>query len=354
MRTSLLFIGLAITGGISAQITIGPDDMPIQGDTMRYRGADGAGIPVELTGADHVWDFGDLTPQAEAADTAVSVGSTPFLYQLFFNNVFFYPDYVADYAMKGASLGFQQLSLEDLYDYYRVDASGFRNVGFGASVNSVPTSVRREPIDIIHQFPMNFGDEDSSFSAFSVTVPTLLYFGQDQLRHNIVDGWGILYLPADTFQVLRVKSILERTDSIFIDQLGFGFRLPEPETVEYKWIAQGMDAPVLQVTTLGGVPTVARFFYEPEEVTTGVAATSATISPALYPNPSSNEAYVDLPSDLGGTIVVIDASGREISRASNVQKGALHRLDLSGFAVGSYTVQLSGAARPWSSPLIVR
>jgi hypothetical protein len=354
MRKYILLFGLAFTGGLSAQITIGPDDMPSQGDTTRYRSADGSGIALELTGAEHVWDFADLTPQDEGADTAVSVGSTPFLYQFFFNNVFFYPDYAADYAMKGTSFGFQQLSLSDVYDYYRVDADGFRNVGFGANVNGLPTSVRREPIDLIHQFPMNFGDEDSSASAFNVTVPTLLYFGQDQLRHNIVDGWGTLYLPADTFEVVRVKSILQRTDTIYIDQFSFGFRIPEPETVEYKWIAQGMDRPVLQVTTLGGIPTATRFFYEPEEISTGVTAAPSSGAPALYPNPTANEAYVHLPTDLGGTIIMIDGAGREVSRTTNVAKGTLQRIDLSGFAAGSYTVRLLDAERAWSSSLIVR
>lgn len=354
MRTSLIILALTCTGGLSAQITIGPDDMPSQGDTMRFRTGDGATIDLEQTGPDQLWDFTALTPQDAVADTAVSVGSTPFLYQLFFNNAFFYPNYVADYGMKGVSFGFQQLSLQDVYDYYRVDADGFRNVGFGATVNSLPTSVRREPIDIIHRFPMDFGNEDSSASAFNVTVPTLLYFGQDQIRHTIVDGWGTIYLPADTFQVLRVKSILERTDTLYIEQFGFGFRLPEPETVEYKWIAQGMDAPVLQVTTLGGIPTTTRFFYEPEEISTGVPGAHSPGSPALYPNPSSNEAYVHLPSDLGGTICVIDAAGREVSRASNVRKGALHRIDLTGLVAGSYTVRLVGAEKDWSSMLIVR
>lgn len=347
---SCLFLAMVV----HAQFTIGEADMPSAGDTMRFRSGDGSGIALELTGADHLWDFGDLTPQGEVADTAVTVGATPFLYQFFFNNIFLFPDHVADYAMKGANFGFGQFSLSDVYDYYRADPDGFRNVGFGANVNGLPTSVRRDPIDVIHRFPMNFGDEDSSASAYNVTVPTVLYFGQDQLRHNIVDGWGTLYLPADTFQVLRVKSVLERTDTIYVDQFQFGFRLPEPETVEYKWIAQGMDAPVLQVTTLAGVPVSTRFFYEPEDVTTAVPVQASSGTPALYPNPSSSEVYVHLPGDLGGTITVIDATGREVSHASNVAKGALHRIDLGGLPVGSYTVRLLGAARPWSSSFIVR
>ncbi|MEZ4739779.1 MAG: hypothetical protein R2818_10625 [Flavobacteriales bacterium] len=267
MRTSVLFTAFLFLSSVHAQITIGEADMPSAGDTMRFRSFDAASILLDQTGADHVWDYGDLTPMAEVADTAVSVGSTPFLYQFFFNNAFIYPQYVADYAMKGPSLGFQQLSLQDVYDYYRVDADGFRNVGFGATVNGLPTSVRRNPIDRILSFPMNYGDSDVSPSSFNVSVPTLLYFGQDQVRTNTVDGWGTLVLPAHTFEVLRVRSVLQRTDTIFIQQFGFGFRLPEPETVEYKWYAQGMDAPVMQVITTAGIVVSARFFHDPDLAT---------------------------------------------------------------------------------------
>lgn len=84
---------------------------------------------------------------------------------------------------------------------------------------------------------------DTSFSEFTLSVPTLFSFTQRQWRYNEVDGWGTLYLPADTFEVLRVKSTLERTDSAYVEQFGQGFTFPEPETIEYKWIAQGMDLP---------------------------------------------------------------------------------------------------------------
>lgn len=352
MRTSLFLAFLFLATSVSAQITIGEGDMPSVGDTLRFRTANGAGLALDLTGPDHIWDFGDLTPQDEVADTAVGVGSTPFLYQLFFNNIFFYPDYVADYAMKGASIGFQQLSLSEVYDYYRADADAFRNVGLGANLNGLPTSIRREPVDVIHQFPMDFGDEDSSTSAFNVTVPTVFYFGQDQLRHNIVDGWGTLYLPADTFQVLRVKSVLQRTDTIYIEQFGFGFRLPEPETIEYKWIAPGMGEPVLQVTTTAGIPISTRFFYEEDVITTGLAGTSLPEELTLYPNPANNEAFLSIPASVTGQLVLVDAMGREVL-ATNVNAGSLRRIDLSGLAAGNYSVQLRSTERVWNTSLLV-
>jgi hypothetical protein len=337
MKHSLLFLCFLMLSGAHAQITIGEADMPSAGDTMRFRSFDGQTIALDQTGADHVWDLGDIEPLDEVADTAVSVGSTPFLYQFFFNNGILYPQYVADYAMKGPSLGFQALSLQDVYDYYRVDADGFRNVGFGATVNGLPTSVRRDPIDRILSFPLNFGDSDVSTSAFNVSVPTLLYFGQDQVRTNTVDGWGTLVLPSRTFDVLRIRTVLERTDTIFIEQFGFGFRLPEPETVEYKWYAQGMDAPVLQVITTGGIVVSARFFHEPD-ITTGLAVQEGKDF-ALYPNPAKEEVFIRSPHAADSRIVLRDAAGREVFQRFTASANQLLRIDLRGTASGMYSVQ---------------
>ncbi|MCB0770089.1 MAG: T9SS type A sorting domain-containing protein [Flavobacteriales bacterium] len=338
MKNTFLLLGLLLSSTAQAQITIGELDMPSPGDTMRFRSFDGQTIALDQTGPDHVWDLGDLTPLEEVADTAVTVGSTPFLYQFFFNNGFLYPQYVADYAMKGPSLGFQALSLQDVYDYYRADADGFRNVGFGATVNGLPTSVRRDPIDRILNFPLDFGDSDVSTSAFNVSVPTLLYFGQDQVRTNTVDGWGTLVLPSRTFDVLRVRTVLERTDTIFIEQFGFGFRLPEPETVEYKWYALGMDAPVLQVITTGGIIVSARFFHEPD-ITTGLAMQERE-NFLLYPNPANAEVFIRSERATDSRIVLRDAAGREVFQRTSAPSTALLRVDLSGLASGIYSVQL--------------
>jgi hypothetical protein len=352
MRTPILFASLAFSTALAAQITIGPDDMPNAGDTLRFMRANAANIAVGVTGADMVWDYGDLVAQSEGADTAVGVGSTPFLYQLFFNNPFLFPQSRADYGMVGAEFDFQVLTLTDLYDYYRADQNGFFNVGFGANVNGLPTSVRREPADRIHSFPLEFGDTDVSNSSFTVNVPTLFSFSQDQVRNNVVDGWGTLYLPADTFQVLRVKSTLQRSDSIYIEQFSFGFRLPEPETIEYKWIAAGMGKPVLEVTTTAGIPVSAEFFYEPDPITTG-SATLQRYAPIVYPNPAADELFVPIPTGMNGQLLVRDVTGR-IVRTANVQGGTLHRVDLHGLANGTYAVGLLGAGTMANTTVVVQ
>lgn len=330
---------LVLPSQLCAQITIGPADMPSVGDTMRYHTALPGGIDTDDTGPGHVWDFSALEPLEEGADTAVAVNSTPFAYQFFFNNGLLYPNYQADFAMKGPSIGIEGFSLQNVYDYYKKSDSGYRNVGFGATINGIPTSVRRIPVDVIHAFPLEYGDEDEGFSAFEVNVPTLLFFGQEQWRSNLVDGWGTLILPTATFEVLRVRTVLQRRDTVFIEALGQGFGFDEPETVEYKWLAQGMDAPVLKVTTVAGVPTEVRFFHDPD-LNTGIQETAL---PALiaYPNPASEEAWVAIPHGAEGQLEVLDAAGRVVATHS-ARGGVRIRIAVAGLAGGHYVLRLHG------------
>ena len=352
-RAILAPLSLLAFSYATAQITVGPADMPSAGDTVRYRSTAAADVDFSYTEAGVIWDMSALVPDVEGADTAVAVSATPFLYQLFFNNQFIYPENHADYAVRGQSFDFQgQLTVEDVYNYFKKDDTGFRDVGFGANVNGVPTSVRRQPVDYIHRFPMNYGDTDSSFSTFELNVPTVFSFTQRQWRYNTVDGWGTLYLPADTFQVLRVVSVLSRTDSVFVELFGQSFNFDEPETIEYKWIAAGMDEPVLQVTTVGGQPTTARFFYNPEDVVTGIAE-HASAQPSLFPNPAQDAVFVNLPAGWKGTLLITDALGRQV-RTEVLRENAVRRIELAGLSAGTYVAKLLGGPSAWSSQFVVR
>lgn len=329
----LIPIGMGITA--SAQITIGTADMPSAGDTVRYQITTTMADMAD-TGPAHLWDFSALVPGGEAADTMVTVGSTPILYQFFFNNALLYPANKANYAMRGPAIGLQGFSISNVFNYYKSTSEGFRDVGFGANVNGLPTSVQRTPVDYIYRFPMNYGDQDSSASHFQVSVPTLGFLGQDQMRRNEVDGWGTLILPADTFEVLRVKSRIQRMDTVHIDLLNIGFALPEPETIEYKWIAQGMDEPVLQVTSVGGVNTVVRFFYQPDDITTDIAPMNAPELLQAWPNPASTVLHIE--GTPQGPLELVAADGRVV-REITVSSHAATTVDVSGLAPGRYMLR---------------
>ncbi len=349
IRAVLVSTTFTFFGGLCAQITIDQTDMPSAGDlSVRWTTAVTAFDDAD-TGPNHVWDYSTLAPTVETADTAVAVSSTPFLYQLFFNNPFVYPDHDADYAVRGQEFDFQALQLTEVYDYFRRDADGFDNVGFGANINGVPASVQRLPVDHVYELPLDFGNTSSSFSTWQVEVPTLLFFRQEQQRDNTVDGWGTLYLSTDTFQVLRVASVLNRTDSVYVDQFGIGFTLPEPETIEYKWLAEGMDIPVLQVNTVGGQPTTVRFWYD--SLTIGTTEIDAAAAPVVFPNPTNDLVHVRLPNADGGTLSLFDAAGRMV-RSVTVPRGAvIATVDVAGLASGLYDIRLENSV--WSGKLAI-
>ncbi|HEY0978509.1 MAG TPA: T9SS type A sorting domain-containing protein [Flavobacteriales bacterium] len=339
MKCLTVPIALLLALSLPAQISIHQGDMPSPGDTVRYVNSLAAQIDPGDTGPGHLWDFSTLTPMLPGADTVVAVTSTPFLYQIFFNNPFLYPEHRAQLAMRGADLDFQVVSFTNLYEYYANDEAGYRNVGFGATMSGLPVSVQNEPIDIVYRFPLEFGDTDSSASAFEIEVPTLGFLGRTQIRRNEVDGWGTLILPADTFEVVRVMSRIERTDTVYVDQFGFGFTIPEPETIEYKWLANGMDRPVLEVITVAGLPVIARFHHEVEEITTSVVA---PVSPEfrLYPNPAQDQLRIQTPQ---ASVIRIHAADGRLVRTQRLIAGA-QWVDVSALVPGVYTVLGLGAS----------
>jgi hypothetical protein len=156
------------------------------------------------------------------------------------------------------------------------------------------------------------------------------------MRHNEVDGWGTLYLPADTFQVLRVKSRIDRIDTVHIDQLNFGFAAPEPETIEYKWMAQGMKEPVLQVTTVGGVPTAVRFVYTPGANTQSIGFVGKQEQLRAWPNPASDRLHIE--GMAPGPLRIISADGRVV-RVVAVGRSGQCSIDVHALAPGAYVLR---------------
>lgn len=341
------FLLLSIAG---AQITIGQGDMPSEGDTLHFSTAQQPDIDVATTGGNITWNYSTLVPIDQGSNIAVSVGVTPFLYQFYFNNPILYPDHDASFAMEGADFSFQTFTVEEVYDYFKKDATGYRNVGFGAMVNGLPSSVRKTPVDRIYEFPMEYGDTDSSFSSWEIEIPGTFFLRQEQWRHNEVDGWGTLILPTDTFQVLRVRSELNRHDSIYIDQFGTGFGIDEPIAIEHKWIAPGMGRPVLQITTVAGVPTAIEFHHD-AQVPTSIANIGRE-QLLLHPNPASDRVNWNLPVGSSGDLIIRDLNGR-IIRNSRIMPGTDRNFSVSEIPNGIYSIEFIEGPRIRHGRLVI-
>lgn len=302
----------------SAQITITTTDMPVVNDTIRYNTTNNIqGLDPTLTGANYTWDYSTLTSTTQRIDTFFSVTSTPFAYQFYFNNAILYAAYKANYALKGQDFVMPPalpipLSITEVFNFQKNSTSKFENVGFGSKISGIPSSTRNIPIDIEYEFPLNYTDSNFSSSKFLVTIPTLAAYGQAMDRETTVEGWGKLITPLDTFDVLKVKSVLTKIDTLYLDTLGLGLNFPRPQEIEYKWLAKGMSTPVLKIITTAGV--VSSIEYQNRTTIVGIKEYEALNGFNIYPNPTTKNVTLTFNSLSGGNLsyAIKDVTGKTI------------------------------------------
>jgi hypothetical protein len=225
---------------------------------------------LSATGANSIWNFSSLlSPTGQDTLTFSSPSSTSYL---LLNNSF-----VSTYANKGvfalpAIPNFPTVS--DVTNFFKKSSSDLRQVGIGINLSGIPIPTFYNPVDRLYKFPLNYNNVDSSAGKFSIQIPTLGYYGANIKRKNTVDGWGTLTTPYGTFQTLRIKSVINRIDSLKLDTLlPFGFSFPRPTEIEYKWIAKSKKYPLLQVTTniLLGFETIVSIEYQDSARTLGLS-----------------------------------------------------------------------------------
>ena len=251
LRTSTLVILLALgTLPLTAQVSIGQNEMPHAGDELyRTRALLNPFLDYAPTGAGYTWDFSNLAAGDEDVKAYQTVASTNLVYALVYADIFFNPNR-ANHATSGSDIPFYQLlPITDPFTFYYRSSSTYTKVGMGAGLAGIPVPITFEDQDEIYELPLQFGDVASDFSSWNVSVPTLAHYGYQQTRDTEVDGWGAISTPAGTFDVLRVKTTLAGQDTINIDTLSIGFTIDRPLVREYKWLAQGLRVPVLQVNT---------------------------------------------------------------------------------------------------------
>lgn len=269
--------------GAQAQITIGQNEMPHANDELlRTRAFTNPFIDYATTGAAHVWDFSNLTVNTTDTAEYLTVASTNFVYAITYADLFFNPNR-ANHAKHGVDIPFNQfLPISDPYTFLYRSSSVYRKVGYGVELAGLPVPILMEDQDVIYELPLEFGDNSADFSSYNLDIPGLGFYGFSQDRTNEVDGWGAITTPAGSFDVLRVKTTLNITDSIAVDSLGVGFAVDRPVVREYKWLAQGLRVPVLQINTteLFGFQVVnAIYYYDVPRTIEVVQPLASTICP---------------------------------------------------------------------------
>ena len=329
---SSLFL-ILITTTLDSQVIITSTDMPQTGHSYFSQNVlDFITIDLSLTGPNSTWDYSSLVGVDLDTLYAAPVSSTPLAYQFYFNNVFLYPDYVANYAVPTDDIGATGVSLSDRFEYFKSDANGHKIVGFGANVQGIPTSVRYAVIDKIYHFPMAYGDTGTSYGEYLLSIPTFGAYGQWITRTQNVDGWGTLLTPSGSYDCLRVKTVLELTDTVYADFAGFGSSFNRPTDTIFDWITNGEGIPVLTATSGDLGITSAKF--KVGEI--NVINEQSHQPVKLFPNPANQILYIE--TDRDGFLNVYDLSGNIILEKRYT---AFEKIDVSQLACGVYQLSLT-------------
>ena len=337
---TLLFL-MAISSYIFAQISVTTADMPTSASKIRLSTATTIGsINYTATGANHTWDFSALNATSQTIDTFVAVTAT---------SIYYYPSFVltANQAEKQPNVNLGIMTLSNEYNFYKNATASYAMIGYGAqfSVIPIPIPLKYDNPDVIYKFPLNFNNVDSSASNGSVSLATLGYFGEKKKRKNTVDGWGTLTTPYGTFQVLRVKSVINVTDSLHLDTI-MTFPINISRTItEYKWIAKNIGYPLVTITetSTGGLPATKTYEYiDSVRQFTGIEPINASknIELSLYPNPSKEQTTIsyNLNTAADVELLVYDITGKLVKTLfKEKQLKGSHQATFNTTSEGIYT-----------------
>ena len=291
---------------LSAQVVIHQDDMPQAGDTIRLSTTvDIGAINYEMAGEGITWDFSSLIPFSQRVDTFVSVSQTPWIYQLLFLTS-------ANLAQPRQEFDqFPGFQVTDVFNFYKNSSNDYRQVGYGVTLNGIPIPTKFEIPDIFYQFPLLYGNSDSSTSSYEFDIPGIGYSGGWKKRVNEADGWGTLVTPYGTFETLRLKTEIAQYDSLYIDSLGVGFPVLRQYT-EFKWMGENFGLPLCKVTKEGPLVTIA-YIDSARNLITQSQEIHLRSDVLLIPNPAGEQITVRLdkvnPKGIGAAYLV-DPTGQ--------------------------------------------
>ncbi len=338
MKHVFLSLVLSLSIYSSAQISIEHNHLPYDGDTLITRNATlSEDYDLEDTGPNHEWNFSSeiLQPlNLNAGIPCFTLSDLSFIDQAIFNNPF-YPEYDSDYG-----IGFEQadvgaISFEESYQVYKNSGDVYAITGVLSSINGVPLIAQMDDRDVIYDIPLTFGTAGSSDSELQFEIPTLGFYGLDQTREYVCDGWGTINIWDQSFEVLRVRSVVNATDSIYVEFLGGGIAFDRPESIVYDWISTEFIVPILRITTNGGTVTTIQTADLIEDIAVNESADNHIV--AVYPNPTEDQAMLIGNNSETYKYSLYASSGRLISNGQFTNSMTLEMSELSS---GQYLIRV--------------
>jgi hypothetical protein len=319
MKRIFMILSACISLSVIAQPSITSASMPKAGDTLRYSTASPTTLPsnYQTGGANMSWDFSSMTPLTQTLNNYYSSTKTPYGFYFF-----------GQIGQKTAdTIGAGPITLTNVYSFYTNSTKVFKAEGIGYQYSGFPLASMYKDDDEIYQFPLNYGDVDTSTFNFKFSIPGDLFaLVQSGKRVNNADGWGTIKTPFGEYKdVLRLKTFVDQIDTV-TSQFG-KFPIPR-KTVIYRWLSTTERIPVMEIQgTIAAqtgkfTPTQVRYR---DGFIGKLSATSVEVSSLkLYPNPGNGVVVI---SGLkpGETWMLRDVLGKDI---------AVNRVGDAGFDSG--------------------
>jgi|GEM_PF-1352750 hypothetical protein len=246
---------------LPAQITYQAADYGAAGDTflLSYVTDSLSNINFSTTGANQTWDFSRLRVSTQAREA-------------FLGDTGYFPSFLLSCLATGG--GFQCFGdWGQLVDFGVTDFNGFNVLDFGVSNVvrhqkkqdnvlregllgltiqtgglSTPLTIRYTNPDTVLRFPLRYQNRHSDYSEWTFDLRFAnvdVVYKHTQTRTYVVDGWGALTTPAQTYaSTLRVRTEILSKDTIF----AYGNTIPtQTRTVNLAWFANNTKRPVMEV-----------------------------------------------------------------------------------------------------------
>jgi hypothetical protein len=332
---ALLFFYAALAVG---QITINHTHLPNAGDVLYRRPATLlSDVDLEATGPNYTWNFGDdviaLGPLDNGTECS-GLSNISLFNQLYFNNPF-NPQYDSDFGLGFTLIDLGFITVEDAFQVYKNSGNVYAITGVAATVSELPISSIYDDRDILYNLPLTYPASGSSHSVLELELPTIGYFGTDQTRTYECDGWGVLNIAGQSFDVLRVKSNVVGYDTLSTSAGPFplGFQIPKDITT-YQWLSTDFKVPVLEITSTSGL-------FGPAQITASTADIGVGVEQlqqkqlTIFPNPVKDILNFNHVSD-NDSYRILSSTGKLIEQGQHVRNA----IDVQHLSPGLYFVQL--------------
>jgi hypothetical protein len=333
------------------QISLQETDFANPNDTVRYSQAMDQAMDFSTTGPNNTWNFSSLTSTGQYVKNFNPIGFGSILVQATFG-FFASQNYQASYFTQNNDLpidllsGFLPVAISDLNAYTHSSASKISSIGYSLSVNSQAVPFKSDTIETRYSLPLDYNDSYNSrgYTLVDFNPVADFKFKQHRQRSSLVDGWGTLILPNGTYNVLRLKHLINEIDSIFVSVIpgfpGFWIGTPPIQTVEYEWIGESKKDVLLKIVTsiTNGSEQIQSIDYQ-DSYLVGLQDNQSTSNFSVSPNPVSDILTVTS-STLVRNYQLSEITGKLLLQ-KNLINASNFEIDISDLPLGSYFISLN-------------